>query len=187
MILQRFFFVLSVFVHSIFISYGQDKPPVAVDDTVFCLITSEPLMYDINIYPLLNDYSQDMHPIKVASVVSGSAGSIAIAKDSTIEIIDLFLEENYTITYRIKDKVNDLLSEPANIYLSVHRDLKKLSIKNGTLVAQLPAFNDIFSTWTLDLDWISIILSYPSDPPLKYGQSWLLSQPCHRLKIGKLH
>ena len=78
-------------------------------------------------------------------------------------------------------------SKPTYIYLSFHRDLKKLSIKNGTLVAQLPAFNDIFSTWTLDLDWISIILSYPSDPPLKYGQSWLLSQPCHRLKIGKLH
>ena len=130
MILQRFFFILSVFVHSIFVSYGQDKPPVAVDDTVLFPVTTGPIM-SFMIYPLSNDFSQDMHPIKVASVVSGSAGSTAIAKDSTIEIIDLFLEENYTITYRIKDKVNDLLSEPANIYLiAKNQSFDMLNINN---------------------------------------------------------
>ena len=126
MILQRFFFVLSVFVHSIFVSYGQDKPPVAVDDTAFILVTSEPVMNDINIYPLLNDYSQDMHPIEVA-MCSG----YPIINDSSIFIHDLWLEENDTLTYYIRDKVNGLYSDPGYIYLiAMPKSYDMLNINN---------------------------------------------------------
>ena len=126
MILQRFFFILSVFAHSIFVSYGQDKPPVAVDDTVFFLISSEPLMYDINIYPLLNDYSEEMNPIEVA-MCSG----YHIINDSTIVIHDLWLEENDTVTYYIRDKVNGLLSDPGYIYLiGIPKSYDMLNINN---------------------------------------------------------
>lgn len=76
--------------------------------------------------------------------------------------------------------------QQTNIHLSLHRDLKKLSAKKGTLVAQLPSFSGIFATWTIDLDWISLILSYPGGPPTNYGQSWNLSQSCKRLRLGKL-
>jgi hypothetical protein len=147
MILQRFFFILSVFVHSIFISYGQDKPPVAVDDTVFCLITSEPLMYDINIYPLVNDYSQEMHPIEVA-MCSG----YHIINDSTISIHELWLEENDTLTYYIRDKVNGLLSDPGYIYLiGIPRSYDMLNINN--INARINATAHHFSKY------------YPEGPP----------------------
>ena len=78
-------------------------------------------------------------------------------------------------------------ARPTNLYLSFHRDLKKLSVKNGTVVAQFPSFSGIFSTWTIDLDWISLILSYPGPPPKLYGKSWALGEPCTRLRLGKLY
>jgi hypothetical protein len=126
MLLQRFFFILSVLVHSIFVSYGQDKPPVAVDDTVFCLITSEPLMYDINIYPLLNDFAQDMHPLELA-MCSG----YPIINDSSISIHGLWLQENDTLTYYVRDKVNGLYSDPGYIYLiGIPQSYDMLNINN---------------------------------------------------------
>ncbi len=147
MMLQRFFFILSVFVHSIFVSYGQDKPPVAVDDTVFCLITSEPLMYDINIYPLLNDYSQDMHPMEVVA-----CSGYPIINDSTISIHELWLEENDTLTYYIRDKVNGLLSDPGYIYLiGIPRSYDMLNINN--INARINATAHHFSKY------------YPEGPP----------------------
>jgi len=87
----------------------------------------------------------------------------------------------------LRDSLLSGSAKPVNIYLSFHRDLKKLSVKNGTLVAQLPTFSGIFSTWTIDLDWISLILSYPDPPPKQYGQSWALGTTCSRLRLGKLH
>ena len=102
-------------------------------------------------------------------------------------IIEHGFKINTNDFFALRESLLTGVAKPANIYLSVHRDLKKLSVKNGTLVAQLPTFSGMFTTWTIDLDWFSMILSYPSDPPLKYGQSWLLSQPCARLKLGKLH
>jgi hypothetical protein len=74
----------------------------------------------------------------------------------------------------------------SNVFLSLHRDLKKLSVKNGTLVNQLPYFYKDSITWTIDLDWISLILSYPACPPKKYGCCWHLGDEKSKLKLGKL-
>lgn len=102
----------------------------------------------------------------------------------------LIVENKFSINANdfknIRDSLLNGTVQPTNIYLSLHRDLQKLSAKNGTLVAQFPSFSGIFTTWTIDLDWISLILSYPSNPPDKYGQSWNLSQPCKKLRLGKL-
>ncbi|NQT76544.1 MAG: T9SS type A sorting domain-containing protein [Bacteroidetes bacterium] len=141
MILQRFFFVLSVFVHSIFVSYGQDKPPVAVDDTAFILVTSEPVMNDINIYPLLNDYSQDMHPIELI------ACSYPIIGDSAISISGLlWFEENDTLTYYIRDTINGLISDPGYIFLiAMPKSYDMLNINN--INARINATSHHFSKY----------------------------------------
>ncbi|MCD4723370.1 MAG: T9SS type A sorting domain-containing protein [Bacteroidales bacterium] len=70
------------------------------------------MTYDINIYPLLNDYSEDMHPMEVFA-----CQGYPIINDSSIVIHDLWLAENDTLTYYIRDKVNGLISDPGFIYL----------------------------------------------------------------------
>ena len=76
--------------------------------------------------------------------------------------------------------------QSVNLFISFHQDLQKLSIKKGKIVSQLPCYSDIGVTWTIDLDWISLILSYPYELPPRYGQCWNTSKPYQKIKIGKL-
>lgn len=76
-----------------------------------------------------------------------------------------------------------------NIYIAFHRDLKKLATKRGKVVGQLPAFSNDFVAWTIDLDWVSILISYPiyASPITKYGMIWdLRGSTAGVLNIGKL-
>ena len=73
-----------------------------------------------------------------------------------------------------------------NVYFCAHRDLRKLSAKQSKTVAQFPAFGKDFVAWTIDLDWISIIISCPIAPPIKYGNNWQVSNTFSPLRLGKL-
>ncbi len=94
-------------------SNGQDKPPVAVDDTVYFPVMYEFYPEDFYIYPLSNDFSQEMHPIEIgACSYSGS-----IVYDTVISIYGLQINEDLIISYRIRDKINNLVSEPGYIHI----------------------------------------------------------------------
>jgi len=73
-----------------------------------------------------------------------------------------------------------------NVFLCMHRDLCKLSAKTSATVGQNSVVEKDFIAWTIDLDWISLVLSYPFPPPKKYGTSWKLGSEIATLKLGKL-
>jgi len=74
------------------------------------------------------------------------------------------------------------------IFLTAHRDLAKQTAKKSSVFAQTPVVTSEFTTWTLDLDWITFVISYPIAPPVeKYGSYWQLNHAVYQLKLGKLH
>ncbi len=75
------------------VTLGQDKPPVAVDDTVYFPIAYQPYENYFYIYPLSNDYSQEMHPIIIGSCSYVGAG-VAIVTDTTISLFWFQLDED---------------------------------------------------------------------------------------------
>jgi len=74
-----------------------------------------------------------------------------------------------------------------NMFLTIHRDLAKLNAKGTPTISNHPVLEKRFSSWIIDLDWISLIISYPFAPvQKKYGDQWLLGSNIASLRIGKL-
>ena len=87
----------------------------------------------------------------------------------------------------VRESILRGVPQVTNVYMSMHRCLAKLSAKKGVLVAQYPHFDRGYISWIIDLDWISLVLSYPTFPPPKqYGESWHLGSNAFRFKIGTL-
>lgn len=99
---------------------AQEKPPVAVDDTVYFPVSYKPHQEYFFIYPLGNDYSQEMHPIRVISASIGMNGGVIT--DSAIKISYLQLDQNYSFIYYIQDLENGLISEPGQIHIIVETE-----------------------------------------------------------------
>lgn len=73
------------------------------------------------------------------------------------------------------------------IYVAFHRDIKKLALGGRNTVAQIHSVTGNTILWTIDIGWLTMIISYPvalSDE--KYGQAWLLNDDIKIIKIGKL-
>lgn len=72
------------------------------------------------------------------------------------------------------------------VYVSFHRDLQKLAFKRKVHVSQQPVVRKNFIGWIIDLDWISMTITYPTASPETYGESWELSEfGKNSLKFGK--
>lgn len=131
---------------------------------------------------------------QIINISSACGNNNSVQNDLALYLMKIFgcliVENKFSINANDFKSIRESLlygtAQPTNIYLSFHRDMQKLNVKKGTLIARFPSFSGIFATWTIDLDWVSLILSYPGSPPNKYGQSWHLNQPCKRLKLGKL-
>ncbi len=86
----------------------------------------------------------------------------------------------------IRDSILTGNQRRSNLWFSMHRDIKKLAARDSVCVAQYPVFAENVIGWTIDLDWVSIVLSYPNAPPLQYGDSWEIGVDTTKLKLGKI-
>jgi hypothetical protein len=73
-----------------------------------------------------------------------------------------------------------------NIYLSAHRDLDKLAALGAKSIGHCPVLEKTFCSWIIDLDWISLVISYPF-PPIQneWGMPWNLGEDVISLTLGK--
>lgn len=74
-----------------------------------------------------------------------------------------------------------------NLYISLHRDIDLIAKKNSQMFCSQPMFRRGWKSWAIQLDWISLVVSYPSYPSDKnvYGEPWNLKERKHSLNIGK--
>lgn len=74
-----------------------------------------------------------------------------------------------------------------NLYISLHRDIELIAKKNSQMFCSQPMFGRDWKSWAIQLDWISLVVSYPIYPSEKkgYGKSWNLKERKHSLNIGK--
>ncbi len=128
------------------VTLGQDKPPVAVDDTVYFPIAYYPYEDYFHIYPLSNDYSQEMHPIMIGSCSYVGGVGVAIVTDTTISLFRFQLDEDIVFSYRIRDLVSGLVSEPAYIHIIAKTDSRAwLDVNN--INARINATSNHFSRY----------------------------------------
>lgn len=74
-----------------------------------------------------------------------------------------------------------------NIFLSAHRCEGKQRAKQSATVSHHCLVERDYIAWTIDLDWFSIIISYPLHPiQSKYGSWWSLNSNINNLKMGKV-
>jgi len=101
-----------------------------------------------------------------------------------LEINTAFINENDRNIFR-----NSILSGKVltnNVFVSFHRDINLIAKKNMKIVSNHPVFGAGFRAWLIDLDWISLCISYPFGPIQNcYGTQWNLSQNIPVVRIGK--
>jgi hypothetical protein len=74
----------------------------------------------------------------------------------------------------------------SNVFVSFHRDINLIANKKGKIVSSQPIFGAGFRAWLIDLDWISLCISYPFHPMYScYGTQWNLSKTISAIRIGK--
>jgi hypothetical protein len=103
----------------------------------------------------------------------------------------LLVEKNIRINgydfLRLRNSVlyGDVLVD--NVFLSFHRDLEKQLVKDSETIANHPVISKLFIGWMIDLDWISLVITYPCPASSKWGTYWRLGSQAKALKLGKLY
>ena len=85
---------------------------------------------------------------------------------------------------------NSLLSGTVqidNVFLSAFRDIQKLEAKTTATVSQIAVIGKETMVWSLDLDWISIVLCYRFKLSKKHGIPWQFGSRFKGLKLGKIY
>ncbi len=131
MITRLFIYVCIVFSVNLQL-HSQDKPPVAVNDSVTYNFPYENLWDTIIIYPLANDYSEDNHKIKIAGVTTNNPIILhSFNNDSTIHLVIHNIVGLDSVPYFIQDEVNGLYSNTAKIYFSGNnKRIERLACNN---------------------------------------------------------
>jgi hypothetical protein len=102
-------------------------------------------------------------------------------------LIDNRVNINSTDYERIRCSILEGKVLTNKINLSVHRHLGKLALMSTPTIANYPVFSKNFCVWIIDLDWISLVVSYPFAPMQKeYGTQWQLNTTIQSMKLGKL-
>lgn len=73
-----------------------------------------------------------------------------------------------------------------NVYLGFHRDIVTSSRKGGVTVVHFPVIKPEFVVWSIELDWIAMVVAYPHPPEEIYGGFWHLGDDVVSLKLGKV-
>jgi len=101
-----------------------------------------------------------------------------------LESSGAFISENDRYLFRLSILGNKVLTN--NVYISLHRDINLLANKNTKLISSHPVFGNGFRSWLIDLNWISLLVSYPISPlQREYGEQWNLKHKKQVLNIGK--
>ncbi len=105
-------------------------------------------------------------------------GCLLIEKDIQIDDADF---------KRLRDSITSDRVYIENVHIAFHRDIKKLALGGRKRVAQSSSATEQAVHWTIDIGWLSMIISYPiamSDE--KFGQAWTLNDDIQIIKVGKL-
>ncbi len=93
---------------------AQEKEPIATDD-YYEVLALEPIVMDV----LANDWAYENHPVKIMQVQGNTQGEFSFNDSLMFYTPPIYYAGVDSVSYRITDLVNGLLSTYATVYITV--------------------------------------------------------------------